>query len=223
VTEGPGLESLRLESMPAIVAQRVRDGILDGTFQPGTQLAEIELAAALGVSRGPVREALQRLIHEGLVRSERNRGVFVVDLDVADARDVYYVRAVVERAAAIVVADGDDEAALEQLSALVDRMASMQDAPWSALVDVDLEFHRTLVHAAGSKRLDRIFTTLSAETRLCLLYLEPFYADRCELVDEHRELIEAIRSGDRDNLAHVIDEHMEAAVGRIVSSPPSVP
>lgn len=217
MTDRPALEMIKLESTPAMVAERVRSGILDGTFRPGAQLAEVELAAQLGVSRGPVREALQRLIHEGLARAERNRGVFVIDLGVADARDVYFVRDVIERAAATRLIDAPDPAVLAELSAVVDRMERMSDAPWSELVDVDLEFHRILVHGAHSPRLDRTFTTLLAETRLCLLYLESFYPDRAELVAEHRGLIEAIGSGEHARVAATVSEHMTAARMRIES------
>jgi DNA-binding GntR family transcriptional regulator len=212
-----GLEMLKIESTSAIVAQRVRSGILDGTFPPGTQLAEIDLAAQLGVSRGPVREALQRLIHEGLARSERNRGVFVVDLDASDARDVYFVRSVIETTAACRLAKSRDEAAIGRLEAVVEQMEAMKDQPWSALVDIDLEFHRVLVSSAGSERLDRIFTTLSAETTLCLLYLERFYPDRIELVAEHQGFISVIRAGDVEVIEAVVDEHMRAAIERITS------
>jgi DNA-binding GntR family transcriptional regulator len=215
VTPRPVLESLKLESTPAIVAERVRAGILDGTFRPGAQLAEVELAAQLGVSRGPVREALQRLVHEGLARAERNRGVFVIDLAVDDARDIYFIREVIEQAAATRLAAHHDDATLAELAGVVDRMERMTDRPWSELVDIDLEFHRTVVQSAQSPRLDRIFSTLSAETRLCLIYLERFYPDRTELVAEHRELIRVIRSGDRDLVAATVHDHMAAAFKRI--------
>ncbi len=217
MTERPALEMLKLESTPAMVAERVRAGILDGTFRPGAQLAEVDLAAQLGVSRGPVREALQRLIHEGLARAERNRGVFVIDLDISDAQDVYFVRDVIERAAAARLTDEPDPEVLAELSAVVDRMELMSDAPWPELVDVDLEFHRLLVQGARSPRLDRTFTTLLAETRLCLLYLESFYPDRAELVAEHRGLIEAIGSGEHARVAATVSEHMSAARMRIES------
>jgi DNA-binding GntR family transcriptional regulator len=215
VTTRPVLESLKLESTPAIVADRLRAGILDGTFRPGAQLAEVELAAQLGVSRGPVREALQRLVHEGLARAERNRGVFVIDLAVEDARDIYFIREVIEQAAATRLAGRRDEQTLTALSAVVDRMERTTDGPWSELVDIDLEFHRTVVHSADSPRLDRIFSTISAETRLCLLYLERFYPDRAELVAEHRELIRVIRTGDPERVAATVHDHMAAALTRI--------
>lgn len=100
----PGLlEPLQLRSTPALIADQLRSQILEGRFPPHTQLAEVELARQLQVSRGPIREAMQRLIQEGLLRAERNRGVFVVELGLDDARDVYLARGVIERAAAAIV------------------------------------------------------------------------------------------------------------------------
>ena len=97
------LQPLSQQSTPELIADQLRVKILDGTFPPHHQLAEVELAKQLQVSRGPVREAMQRLIQEGLVRSERNRGVFVIEMDADDARDVYVARGAVEKAAALLV------------------------------------------------------------------------------------------------------------------------
>ena len=113
----PGvLEPLQLRSTPALIADQLRSQILEGRFPPHTQLAEVELARQLQVSRGPIREAMQRLIQEGLLRAERNRGVFVVELGLDDARDVYLARGVIERAAAAIVVKDQPEAALDRKS-----------------------------------------------------------------------------------------------------------
>src|SRR5580765_933753 len=72
----------------SMVGERVRSNIIDGTLPPGSQLNEVELASSFGVSRGPVREALQRLIQEGLLRSEPHRGVFVPVMTDEDIDDV---------------------------------------------------------------------------------------------------------------------------------------
>ena len=110
MTDSGQLAPLRLESTPVLVADRLREGILDGTFPPRTQLSEVALSQQLSVSRGPIREAMQRLLQEGLLRGERNRGVFVVDLGASDVRDIYLARSAVERtAAALVVSAGTDE------------------------------------------------------------------------------------------------------------------
>ena len=219
----PGLlEPLQLQSTPALIADRLRSEILEGRFPPHTQLAEVELARQLQVSRGPIREAMQRLIQEGLLRAERNRGVFVVELGLDDARDVYLARGVIERAAAAIVTKQRPQAALAELQEIVDRLAASVGAPWSETIAHDLAFHQTLVEAAGSARLSRMFRTLIAETRLCLIRLEPFYQEGTEVVAEHQAIIEALRSGNRRRIDSLLQTHMDASAARL-SVPPAVP
>lgn len=196
----------------SIIADRIRGGITDGTFAPGTQLGEANLAQRLQVSRGPVREALQRLIQEGLLYNEPNRGVFVTALGAGDVEDIYLARGAVERAAVSVLVKRGDEKVFAQLERLLDRMdsAARRDR-WGAVADLDLQFHETMVRASGSRRLERMFSTLIVETRLCLQALEHAYPAREELVEEHRQLFEAVRAGHRSALS-AIDRHFEAAV-----------
>lgn len=209
------LQPLQLQSTPELIADRIRAGILDGTFPPHHQLAEVELARQLQVSRGPVREAMQRLIQEGLLRSERNRGVFVVELDDEDARDVYVARAAVEKAAAILVARRGAPDDLAAVDAVLDRLRRAASSSWSEVVEIDLEFHATIVDRAGSDRLQRMFRTLATETRLCLIRLEPFYPVRGSVVTEHEEIFEAIRKGDEPLVKRLIDDHMQEAADRL--------
>lgn len=212
----PGrLAPLRLESTPVLVADRLRAGILDGTFAPRTQLSEVSLSQQLSVSRGPIREAMQRLLQEGLLRGERNRGVFVVDLGPGDVRDIYLARSAVERtAAAIVASDGTDESFAE-LQAKVDLLANAGDSSWLQVTELDLEFHRTLVAAAGSPRLDRMFRTLMAESQLCIARLEPFYTSREEVAREHQQITDAIRARDLGEVDRLVAAHMDVSAGRL--------
>jgi DNA-binding GntR family transcriptional regulator len=210
------LPPLRQESTPALVADRIRSGILDGAFPPHTQLNEIALSRQLAVSRGPIREAMQRLIQEGLLRSERNRGVFVVELDDDDARDVYLARGAIERAAAAIVAqDGTEQASFDGLQTIVDELAAAIDGSWADVVTHDLDFHQAMVAAARSPRLDRMFRTLVAETRLCLIRLEPFYPGRNEVVAEHQGILDALRDGGLENVDRLVRLHMDASAARL--------
>jgi DNA-binding GntR family transcriptional regulator len=210
-----GLEPLQLQSTPALIADRLRAEILDGAFPADTQLSELELSRQLKVSRGPIREAMQRLIQEGLLRAERNRGVFVVELDDDDARDVYLARGAIERTVAAIVTQRAPEAALTALQQVVDRLAASADDDWNEIITHDLEFHQTLVEAAGSPRLTRMFRTLLAETRLCLLRLEPFYDGRSEVVAEHQAILDAIRSGNLRTVDRLVRLHMDASAARL--------
>jgi DNA-binding GntR family transcriptional regulator len=209
------LQPLRLESTPALIADRLRTQILAGAFVADSQLSEMELARQLQVSRGPIREAMQRLIQEGLLRAERNRGVFVVDLDYDDARDVYLARSAVERTAAAIVARNSPESAFTELQRIVDQLAASLDDAWSELVTHDLAFHQTLVAAAGSERLDRMFRTLVAETRLCLMRLEPFYVGGMEVVAEHQAILDALRSGKLRDVDRLVQQHMDDSAARL--------
>jgi DNA-binding GntR family transcriptional regulator len=209
------LEPLQLQSTPALIADRLRAEILDGAFPADSQLSEMELARQLKVSRGPIREAMQRLIQEGLLRAERNRGVFVVELDRDDARDVYLARGAIERTAAAIVTQRAPGEAFVALQQIVDQLASAVASEWNELISYDLAFHQTLVEAADSPRLTRMFRTLVAETRLCLIRLEPFYDGRTEVVAEHQAILDAIRSGNLRTVDRLVRLHMDASAARL--------
>jgi DNA-binding GntR family transcriptional regulator len=215
-SSAPGtLEPLQLQSTPALIADRLRAEILDGAFPADAQLSEMELARQLKVSRGPIREAMQRLIQEGLLRAERNRGVFVVELDHDDARDVYLARGAIERTAAAIITQHAPDGAIVALQEIVDRLAASLDSEWAELITHDLAFHQTLVEAAQSPRLTRMFRTLVAETRLCLLRLEPFYDGRAEVVAEHQGILDAIESGNLRTVDRLVRLHMDASAARL--------
>jgi DNA-binding GntR family transcriptional regulator len=204
-----------LQSTPALIADRLRAEILDGAFPADAQLSEMELARQLKVSRGPIREAMQRLIQEGLLRAERNRGVFVVELDQDDARDVYLARGAIERTAAAIVTQHPPAGALVTLQEIVDRLAGSLGGVWTDIITQDLAFHQTLVEAAGSPRLTRMFRTLVAETRLCLIRLEPFYDGRSEVVAEHQGILDAIKSGNLRTVDRLVRLHMDSSAARL--------
>ena len=105
------------ESTPALIARILREAIADGRFPPGSQLVEQELARELNVSRGPLREAMQRLTQEGLLVGHRNRGLFVMELTEDAVRDMYLAREAVECAAVRrIVATGTGCRAAEALA-----------------------------------------------------------------------------------------------------------
>lgn len=213
VTLFPNLEPVERKATAGVIADLIREQIVAGAFPPGTQLGEVSLAMQLGVSRGPVREALQRLIQEGLLEGRPHRGVFVSELSVDDIADVYRARRAVERAAAELVLERHDSQLLEGLARLVERMEAAADrGRWANLVDLDRRFHQDLVEASGSARLARMFRTLAAETALCLAALESAYPLRDEIAAEHHRLLEALEAGDLHRVLECIDEHLDQAV-----------
>lgn len=219
----PGeLEPVARESTAALIADRLRSAIMYGTFAPGTQLAESDLASRLGVSRGPLREAMQRLVQEGLLRSAPHRGLFVTSLDVQDVYDIYAARTAVERAACLLILERDPKSAAERLGEVHARMAeAAAQGDRRRLSDADLAFHEALVEASGSLRLERMARTLLIETRMCMAALERRYREPGDLVAEHSAIVDAIRAADEERLLAVLDTHMAEAIDRLSSG--SVP
>ncbi|TDS87464.1 GntR family transcriptional regulator [Nesterenkonia aurantiaca] len=214
----PGFQPVHRESTSALITRQLREGIMRGTLPAGTQLSEVSLAAEFGVSRGPLREAMQRLVQEGLVRSELNRGLFVKELDEAEIRDLYLTRTAIETAAARAVAHGETVTqSLERLRARATAMAEAAAAEdLQALADADFAFHEELVNLAGSPRLHRVHETLMVETRMCLTALQGTYFDPEDQVAEHSRIVEAIAAGDDAAMVREIEEHMQEALDRLV-------
>ena len=157
-------------TLPVQIADRLRSDILSGIYPGGAQLLEAELALTFGVSRGPLREAMQRLVQEGLLRSAPHRGVFVAEVGEEDLLDVFFVRETLEMAAVRkICSEGRQRAVADALSAIAERMdQALKNGDTTAGGDLDFDFHRTLVDAAKSERLSRTYATVQAETRLCL-------------------------------------------------------
>lgn len=220
-TSGPdagGLEPVVQESTPSVIASRIREAIASGVIAPGSQIGEAEYARRLGVSRGPLREGLQRLCQEGLLVAQRNRGHFVIEMTPETVEDTYLARAAIERAAAARVHQRNPTAAAKALLAIVSDMeAAAQRGDERGVSEADVAFHKVMVAEAGSPRLQRIHDTLMAETRMCMHALEPTYAVGGVRVKEHRRIARAFTSDDPAVVDRMLLEHMDDAVSRLAN------
>lgn len=218
VSSAPAFEPLSRQSTAELIAERLREAIIGGRLTPGQQLGEASLAAQFQVSRGPLREAMQRLVAEGLLRSERHRGIFVVELTDDDVRDVYRARKAIERAAVAEVLHADAGGAWARLAEPVEAMAAAaRQHDGVGVADADQQFHEVLVSCAASPRLHRAMRTLLGETRMLLGELEAAYPDLGEQVAEHLALRDAIGAGNEAEAVRLIDEHMDDAVHRLLA------
>jgi DNA-binding GntR family transcriptional regulator len=152
------------------VVSRIRETILRGLFAPGDRLREEELASALGVSRGPIRAALQQLEREGLVVRRRNRGAIVAGLSISDLEEVYSVRLAIEPVACGWASRNAEEQDLLAMQAIIDSFGrlttkvTVQDA-----AEADLSFHDVLYVAARHKRLLRLWRDIRPQAYVFLL------------------------------------------------------
>ncbi|MGH3322774.1 MAG: GntR family transcriptional regulator, partial [Streptosporangiaceae bacterium] len=215
------IEPVVRESTPSIIAAKLRAAIRHGELPAGHQLGEAELARELGVSRGPLREGMQRLTQEGLLVSIPNRGLFVVEMTEEDVRDMYVARTAVERAAAAQIFVHDPRDAAERLGAVSDKMERASEREHGAAIgEADVEFHGCLVALAHSPRLSRMHDTLLTETRLCINALRGTYPTPDVRVPEHRAIAEAFGGGDPGLVDRLLVAHMDDAVERLSSVMP---
>jgi DNA-binding GntR family transcriptional regulator len=207
-----------LEGRPTaqLIADQLREQIVQGIFRPGQQINESALASQLQTSRGPLREALQRLSQEGILVSHRNRGVFVLELSIDDIKEIYAVREAIESAAANILMDAGPEKindTCDVLKGIIKDMAKQVAASdWQAIARLDMQFHTSFVAGTGNSRLIRIYQTLAAESRMCILNLEVSYPRVDDLVQEHQNLLDLLEAGDRKGLQHGIKRHLRQAV-----------
>ncbi|GGK79624.1 GntR family transcriptional regulator [Sphaerisporangium melleum] len=201
---------LRPVSTVDALADALRRRVLSGEIHPGTALPEQELSTLYGVARPTVREALAVLVHEGLLRRERNRSAYVPEVTAADLADLMYVRRPLEDLMAVKLAGGRVPRAEGALA----RMADLPlGAPWADVVAEHMTLHEELIVAVGSPRLSRLYAALAAETRLGLVRLRAVYPDRALLVAEHRLLLDAIAEGPAEDARRAVAAHLDHSWG----------
>jgi DNA-binding GntR family transcriptional regulator len=208
---------VQLEGRPTaqLIADHLREQIIQGVFRPGQQINESVLAGQLSTSRGPVREALQRLTQEGLLVSMRNRGVFVKELTIDDIREMYAVREAIEKASAeMLLAAGHSQIdrTWQTLKEIVAEMSKQESSNWQEIARLDMQFHASFVAGTRNSRLMRIYDTLAAETRMCIHNLRVSYPRVDVLVQEHQEIVEKLGLRDTEGLQQAISDHMRKAV-----------
>ncbi|AZK98034.1 MULTISPECIES: GntR family transcriptional regulator [Streptomyces] len=201
----------------------VRERIIDGRCPSGHRVVERELADELGVSRIPVREALQRLEAEGFITVRARRGAFVAPLGPAEAADFFDIRERLEALAASLAAARADAEGLRTLEKLLERA---RRAAGSArrnreLVSIHADFHQQIVVMAGNPLLLDLMAPLDGRLRrLFSLTTEP--ADGVAMCGEHERLYAAIRDGDPAAAERIARAHVsgtrEAALRLLAAS-----
>lgn len=210
---GAGQYNLKIPRISVIdaLATSLRARVLSGDLLPGRPLPEAELAAQYGVARPTIRAAIQQLTLTGLLVREANRSAYVPSLTPDQVRDLFAARTLIEIEAIRTVAD--NRLPLHDAEQAVMRLGLFPpDAQWSDVVASDLAFHRAIVMATGSSRLLRLFSLLEDEVRLSIAQRRPAYESHKALYAEHRALLTVIQSGDGDQAAHLLRQHLAQAI-----------
>ncbi|MEV0890732.1 GntR family transcriptional regulator [Promicromonospora sp. NPDC050262] len=195
------------------VYERILASILDGSRAPGSRVVESEIARQLGISQAPVREAVKRLVHAGLVVSVPRQGSYVTEISPAELAIARTMRASIEAEAARIAAGEISSTDVARLRSVVTRMQAAVDADeWAAFRALDIEFHRGVIASTGLSVLARQWDTLEPMLVSQRAIGDPAYlGDRSRVVAWHADLIETLVEGDRDAAAAAFSEHAAGA------------
>jgi DNA-binding GntR family transcriptional regulator len=203
--------------IPRIENHSLRDRVLDaieqalisGALKPEDRVVEAEIAREAGISRGPVREAIQQLVGEGILVSVPHRGTFVARWTERDVAETYSMRALLESYAAALAMSRmtPDEAA--EMQAIVDEMFQRaKEGLSSAVFDLDLRFHHRLYELSRHEMLGRMLGDLRRRISMLVNIDASTTKDLIEYAQNHRMLLQALHTGDRDHVERAFREHI---------------
>jgi DNA-binding GntR family transcriptional regulator len=175
--------------------EQIRNAIKCGKLKPGGRLVEAELARQMGISRFPIREAISSLDREGLVFTIPFKGSYVSKLEKKDLEEVYSLRAVFEELAIKTLMKNATKEKIERLESIIRDMARALEKKKPDLISEDLRFHKTICELSGHRRLLDMWLTLSDQIRSFLAMEEHFHESIDHLLESHRIILKAIKSG----------------------------
>ncbi|MFN8151852.1 MAG: GntR family transcriptional regulator [Solirubrobacterales bacterium] len=201
------------EPLVDVVYTELRDAICDGRLSANQKLPQIPLAKHLGISRTPVRDALQRLAQEGLVRAVSFRGFVVSEFSAREVLDVYQVRLALEPLAIMEAFPNYSRMDIAAMWDICDRAAATDLGEVRALYDLNSDFHMKLAEPCPNEVLVRMLRQLwQLPSSLRLFHAQAHRTSAMKASDgEHRAVLEAIEAGDRDLAVARITEHIRTA------------
>ena len=201
-----------------VVFNTLRQGILRGDLKPGERLMEIPLAAKLGVSRTPIREAIRMLELEGLVTMIPRKGAEVAWISKQDLRDVLEVRKSLDSLAVSLACDRITEEEKEALKNAEDEFEhSIEKGSATSIAEADVCFHDVILKAGKNGRLMQMINNLAERMyRYRLEYIKDS-RNHARLIEEHRKIIKYIIEGDKANACDAIETHIDNQEKNVIS------
>lgn len=200
------------------IYDQLREEILSCALPPGRAFREVEIAERFGVSKSPVRDALQRLALEGLVEIEPRRGHRVAPISVGDADDILGLREILEAGAMRSIAAKATDRQLADLDAL--READTEDL--QAFAEYNRTFHQTLCEASGNQRLAASMAVLMENyDRLCIVSLSsgeaPKVTSMTRALADHNEIIDALQARNATAAVRASSRHIRTSRRQVMN------
>ena len=192
--------------------------IFDGRLAPGSRLVEAEISAALGFSRGPVREAIRRLEAEGLLVTRSHRDTHVVTITGVDIRELYAVRAALEGFAAV---EGLNALRTDHLGMMDEELNDLDQAArerdWDHVAVLDARWHQHIAQAARNTRLLTAWTTSNGPLRLIFARAARIVYEPTDVRRRHLALLDVLRTQEGPVIEHAIRDHYLSTARRFAA------
>ena len=205
-------KKMQTANLTAGVYQKIRKGILNGTWTPGQSLTELMLSQLLQVSRTPVREALHQLELEGLIELRPNRGAVVIGINTNDIEDIYEIRTLLEERVAQRAAARAEAQDIETLREIVDLTEFyVERNSFDKITEMDDRYHQYLYSLSGSRMFQKTLADLHTyvETVRERSIREPGRATA--MLAEHRAIVEAIAEHNTEEAGRLMTRHITRA------------
>jgi DNA-binding GntR family transcriptional regulator len=196
------------------VYHEIRHKIITKQLKPGQRLPEVNIAAELGVSRTPVREALRRLASEGLVMIIPNSGARLASPSRKEMENTYVVREALECLAAGLAAKNITERALRRLEdTIADEIRAFEEKNLELYLEVNEEFHRIIADSSGNRVLAEYIENILARTNAYVMFYDPFYdIEDNSSIEQHKGIVKALRMRDQEKAVELMREHLKLSL-----------
>jgi DNA-binding GntR family transcriptional regulator len=204
------------ETTAELVAQKIRESIINGQLKPGNKLREVDICKWLNVSRTPIREAFRVLQSEGFVTHNPNYGVVVAPLEVDDVEHLYTIRGALEQISAYDAALHITKEQLSELKNINDVMSNFDEQNPQKSSDLDIQFHSVIMQASRNKILIECLSGIYRRTAMLLRFI-PFKKTRIvQTCKEHADIINAMEGGDSELAKKYMEIHFYKSTESLV-------
>jgi len=199
------------------VANILRESITKGDFPPGMHLVEIPMAQKLGISRGPLREALRILEAEGMIESFPGRGSFVAQITERNIREVYSLRYILETEAVKLAIKNGTQEDIKKLDEILKAMfAAAKNEDTNEVTLLDFQFHTQIWTMADHTLLKEILEGFNTQIKRYVAVQTILYEDLTEGISDHKNILEALRNHDEKTAIELINKHLEIASKKVI-------
>lgn len=205
------------ESLGELVANQLRKSIWNREIQLGARLIESDLAEQFNVSRSTIRDALKILEHEEMVVIKQRKGTYVSEFTPEDYQEILQLRVIIESYAFVKALTVLNDEHITQLEAILEEMKrKVKEKIWSDLFDLDIQFHSYVINLCGNSRVIKIYNSLKAQIRTCLIFLDSAYTSFEAFYEEQKKLLDALKTKDPEIVEKEIRDHIMFTEKQIV-------